>query len=394
MSPRYDAPIIIIGAGGSGSTLLDRSLNAHPDIDMMGETRFLVANAWAAFNGADANTTLRHLDRHFDADPGLEPRIKAGSADFPEFLGLLEDQELRRRGAVLRSSIAAWLCLDELPGRLWGFKEITNSGAYEWDCYDHVFPQASWIHIIRHPLDWLNAAARLSGKLLVEDTVPALLSTWVAQVRTSRQRAETGRYHEIRYEDLRGAPEPTLSSLLDRVGLGWHQECGHPLSRQWGARSARSSLPAEIDALVSATDGLEQLMGEYDYRLEPLWSNSDNGPDFSARLEAMSGGRWRLSTPILREIGNCWEVDLSDSIDAADLAAVADDVGHWERSPLRLFENGEPLQPAHALHFRIRRDGAGGYSHWQKRLLFSTSDNSSPNENGRVYSFDLKGDVA
>ncbi len=68
MSSRYEAPIIIIGAGGSGSTLLDRSLNAHPDIDMIGETKFLVANAWAAFNGADANSTLRHLDRHFDAD--------------------------------------------------------------------------------------------------------------------------------------------------------------------------------------------------------------------------------------------------------------------------------------------------------------------------------------
>ena len=57
---------------------------------MIGEMKFLVANAWAAFNNADANTTLWRLDRYFDADPGLEPRIKTGSAHFPEFLRLLK----------------------------------------------------------------------------------------------------------------------------------------------------------------------------------------------------------------------------------------------------------------------------------------------------------------
>lgn len=54
-------------------------------------------------------------------------------------------------------------------------------------------------------------------------------------------------------------------------------------------------------------------------------------------------------------------------------------------------EDDTPLAPTHALHFRIRSLGGGPYSHWQNRLLFSTSDNTNPNSNGRVYSFDLQG---
>ena len=54
-------------------------------------------------------------------------------------------------------------------------------------------------------------------------------------------------------------------------------------------------------------------------------------------------------------------------------------------------EDDTSLAPAHALHFCIRAFGGGAYSHWQNRLLFSTSDNSNPNSNGRVYSFDLQG---
>jgi hypothetical protein len=94
-----------------------------------------------------------------------------------------------------------------------------------------------------------------------------------------------------------------------------------------------------------------------------------------------------VSCMILREVDRCWEVDLSNTVIGEKLATVADDIGFWDRSPLKLYENDKILGPGHALHYRIRRDGGGKYSHWQNRLLFSTSDNSDPNSNGRVYTF-------
>jgi hypothetical protein len=56
-----------------------------------------------------------------------------------------------------------------------------------------------------------------------------------------------------------------------------------------------------------------------------------------------------------------------------------------EKSRLELFEDGKPLGPAHGLHPRIREKGMGAYSHWCKHVIFSSSDNSDPSKNGRIY---------
>lgn len=56
------------------------------------------------------------------------------------------------------------------------------------------------------------------------------------------------------------------------------------------------------------------------------------------------------------------------------------------QSNLMLFENGVPLGFAHAPHSHIQAHGCSRYSHWGDRLIFSTTDNSDPNTNGRTYS--------
>jgi hypothetical protein len=54
-------------------------------------------------------------------------------------------------------------------------------------------------------------------------------------------------------------------------------------------------------------------------------------------------------------------------------------------SKLVLCEGNATLGPAHAAHADIAKVGKGLYSHWGNTLLFSTSDNSDPNTNARVY---------
>lgn len=66
-----------------------------------------------------------------------------------------------------------------------------------------------------------------------------------------------------------------------------------------------------------------------------------------------------------------------------------DGEGSWQRSGLRLFENGAEPGPAHASHADIRENGKGRYSHWGSVLYFSASDCSNPLTNGRVYSAEL-----
>jgi hypothetical protein len=71
--------------------------------------------------------------------------------------------------------------------------------------------------------------------------------------------------------------------------------------------------------------------------------------------------------------------------------ALADTVSNGTQSQLRLFENGVEIGPAHSYHQDVQQYGQGRFSHWNDGaniiLLFSTSDNTNPLTNGRVYSY-------
>lgn len=68
------------------------------------------------------------------------------------------------------------------------------------------------------------------------------------------------------------------------------------------------------------------------------------------------------------------------------LEQLADNVDNMDGSTLLLYEDGRLLGPAHSNHEDIATRGEGRYSHWKKTgFLFSASDNSDPNRNGRSY---------
>jgi hypothetical protein len=89
--------------------------------------------------------------------------------------------------------------------------------------------------------------------------------------------------------------------------------------------------------------------------------------------------RQGLNEAAVHESGHAWSVPLPD------LTRFADTEECPLRSMLMLVENGTTLGPAHQLHDDVRTLGGGRLSHWKDRLLFSTSDNSDPNANGRAY---------
>jgi hypothetical protein len=80
---------------------------------------------------------------------------------------------------------------------------------------------------------------------------------------------------------------------------------------------------------------------------------------------------------------HCFYVDLSFPAEA--VLDFSGDAWRSDYSTLRLLENGKPLGPGHAPFVYVRDQGGGSYVHWGKTLFFSTSDNSDPRENGRLY---------
>jgi hypothetical protein len=71
---------------------------------------------------------------------------------------------------------------------------------------------------------------------------------------------------------------------------------------------------------------------------------------------------------------------------ASTLRGLADTPDAPERSPAMLYEDGKPLGPPHSVHADIWKFGLGRFSHWSNTgFIFSSSDNSDPNLNGRKY---------
>lgn len=87
------------------------------------------------------------------------------------------------------------------------------------------------------------------------------------------------------------------------------------------------------------------------------------------------------------ESGHCYTAPLPLNITLSDKTG---------KSEIKIFEDKSLLGPPHCLHDDIRGSGLGRYSHWDNYLYFSTSDNSDPRTNARVYSFryHIKGDKA
>lgn len=94
-----------------------------------------------------------------------------------------------------------------------------------------------------------------------------------------------------------------------------------------------------------------------------------------------------LRRPFICDGGNAWM--------AATPWPMPDDMAGWRDGLTTcLYEDGVRLLRAHAPHDTIRTSGGGLYSHFGRRIWFSTSDNSDPNTNGRRYEVDFTLDLA
>jgi hypothetical protein len=70
---------------------------------------------------------------------------------------------------------------------------------------------------------------------------------------------------------------------------------------------------------------------------------------------------------------------------APSLADISDLPDAPTRSRAVVCEGNFVLGPAHSQHGDIAEKGGGRFSHWGPGFVFSASDNSDPNKNGRTY---------
>ena len=153
----------------------------------------------------------------------------------------------------------------------------------------------------------------------------------------------------------------------------------YPLTSFFTATERGGSPPSTtLDLLGTAagTDGVRYVRISLQNKPPPGWKPlTRNGVHY---LMASSGTI--PSTQITHEIGLCYNYPFG-------ALTPGDNLENPSVSKLKLYEDGKELNPAHAAHAEIRRDGKGLFSHWKNLLYFSTSDGSDPRANGRKYTW-------
>jgi hypothetical protein len=216
------SPVLIIGCGRSGSTLLRSMLVAGGHVAIPPESY-----VWPQVLRRFALLRFARWDR-------LSKTVIDAFEMHPEFYTWDFDlQEVRSRATQLppaRRSLASvidviyggYAAQHGQPGQRWGDKTPVNTLFLP--LVAQVFPEAQYVHVIRDPravaLSYVQAAKGSRG--IGVSTYQAAADRWVEAVSRSRalgRRLGSGRYVEVLYEDLVRTPESELKKVCAFLDL-------------------------------------------------------------------------------------------------------------------------------------------------------------------------------
>ena len=207
-------PLIILGVGRSGTTLLRVMLDRSSEIAIPYESFFV--------------TPLAH--RH-----GRRPQLDEFVDDLGRFYQLyewgIEPEDVRsrlREGMTTGEAIAAvFEVYAEHEGKpRWGDK--TPLYMQHLPLLERLFPDALWVHLVRDGRDAALSVLELpegfSGKTWAQPrTAAQFAARWRTEIRSARRlgRHVGHRYLELRYEDLVAEPERELRRVCEHASLTW-----------------------------------------------------------------------------------------------------------------------------------------------------------------------------
>lgn len=261
-------PLIIVGAGRSGSTILTRILDSHSEIQLFGETDFLVPRLWLE---VWINRFWLNWPRQ------ARGRVRSGVDPIPPLLPSELELARRRVGQLVSVFFFDLLGVKQDQGRFWGFKEPWNGSTaftYGWEPYEVAFPRAYWIHLVRHPFDYSRSCAAWNNLPLSHRYLTNQLGEWVRMLNHNRQLKTCERYFEVRFEDLIATPAACLDPLFSALDLPIEPAVIQTIQTRV-MESRENAHPADdithldtaaIQEVVDSVDGLGSLMAEFEYR--------------------------------------------------------------------------------------------------------------------------------
>jgi hypothetical protein len=211
--------VFFVGCPRSGTTLLGRIGNAHPELAVVHESRWiprtfehregLTANGLVTLNLAERLCDARALKPLGIDDSEMETLIRDRvGVPFSRFVTALFDLYGERQGKRLVG--------DKSPGYVRYLPTLHR-----------LWPQARFVHIIRDGrdvclsvLDWQKGAPRFST--FADDPFTTTGVWWEWYVRLGREggsRLGPVLYHEVHYERLVAEPERESAGLCEFLGI-------------------------------------------------------------------------------------------------------------------------------------------------------------------------------
>ncbi|MGR8978726.1 MAG: sulfotransferase family protein [Gammaproteobacteria bacterium] len=263
--------VFVVGCPRSGTTLLQRMLDNHPQLAVANDSHF-IPRLPDLINSTDPVLTPEivewtrnyHRFRRLDLSDATVEHAASQSQTYSDFISALYTEYGRRRGKPLAG-------------------EKTPDYVRSLPLLHALFPGAKMIHIIRDgrdvalsTLQWAHAE-KGPGKyaLWKEEPVAVCALWWEWQVGSGlRDREKLGEdfYREAGYEELIGRPEKVLRDLCDFMNfpfapemLAYHEgkasyKPGLSAKKAWlppttGLRNWRTEMPTRELALFEALAG-------------------------------------------------------------------------------------------------------------------------------------------
>jgi hypothetical protein len=190
----------VVGSARSGTTLLRMILNAHPQIAVPPESRFVV-ELWRGEQEVDVDGFLRALAGH----------RRWATWDLP-IDAVKRELDGRARAAYDEAIEAAYRAYARARHKTkWGDK--TPRYIEHIPLLGSLFPRARFVHQVR---DGRNVALSYADVPFGPKTVAGAAELWAARVSRGRAAGRSlgaQRYLELHYEDLVTDPEPQLRAL-------------------------------------------------------------------------------------------------------------------------------------------------------------------------------------
>jgi hypothetical protein len=212
-----DPYLFIVGCARSGTTLVHRIVDAHPEIAITTEMHW-ISRQFKSRNALVTPELVSELTGH--------KRFAQFEIPREEFEGLLGSGEAIPYPTFLRRVFGLYGKINNKP--LVGNK--TSGYVRRISAFHALWPEAKFVHIIRDGrdvclsvLNW-KKGERTAGRYASweEDPVSTTALWWERKVRKAREDGAAlgpGLYHEMHYEDLVEDPERECNRLCEFLGV-------------------------------------------------------------------------------------------------------------------------------------------------------------------------------